>query len=154
MSEEIPKGNLPNTSISVDDKKKVIEEATGMFQDGVNKMEISRILSAKYDANISPNSVMLRQAKHNSVAAYVVPEKEHYFKDSLMQYEDITDEIGNIPERDKALKLQLTALKDRNELLGLAKSAVNIEINFEGKNYDDEDFLKDRNTIDVEVESK
>ena len=136
-----------NNRLTTDVKDKVTKFAVAKFVEGLTKKEVTEAVNEEFNTEIKYTSPIISRARQLSVDNYKVPEREHFFKDSIKQYEEITDEIASIRDREKALKLQLSALRDRNELLGLSKAAVNIEINFDSKNYKDEDYLKDRNVV-------
>jgi len=99
---------------------------------------------------LGPRCALMKEAKKHMIMNYTIEGKDYYLKESMHTYDGIMDESERIRDTKEKLKIKLNTLKDRNELLNLSKAGATVEINFNSKNYTDDDFLNDMNmTIDV-----
>lgn len=126
-----------------------LKDAISLFNDGKTDREVAREISSKYETELTSRSQIIKEAKKAYVLNMEIPTKEHYLKESLDDYEKIKEDANDVADLKEGLKLKVAVLRDRNELLGLAKAGVNIEINFNSKNLTDDQFLDNMNTVDI-----
>jgi hypothetical protein len=137
-----------------------IKRAVELFNEGKRDSEVKRELEEELGIKIRKNSKILSEAKKHFIMALEIPTKEYYMKESLMEYDEIKERADDVRDLKEGLKIKLGALRDRNELIGLAKAGVNIEINFNSKNLSDAEFLDAMNVevkpeiIDIPLEKK
>lgn len=127
-------------------KEAIIKRMVELYSDGKSAEEVADIVNReRKNTMFTSKSIWVKEAKKYAIMQIIIPEKEYFLKESLEQYEEIKDESKLIEERDKGLNIQLKALKDRNELLGLTNGQTLVQINFDSKNMSDDDFLASQN---------
>ena len=135
-----------------------VKKAVELFNEGKKDNQVREELEKELGIKIRKNSKIISEAKKHFVMSLEIPTKEYYMKESLMEYDNIKDRADDVQDLKEGLKIKLASLRDRNELIGLAKAGVNIEINFNSKNLSDEDFLNAMNAeikpevIDIQLE--
>ena len=92
----------------------IFDDIYDLIASGENNKTIAKVVNAKYDKNYNANSAIIKKTREKFVATYETPDREHYFKESLIDYDKIKDETDNIGDRKEALKLKLSALHDRD----------------------------------------
>ncbi len=128
-------------------KDAIIKRMVELYSDGKDPDEVSETINKeRKNTMFNRKSKWIKEAQKFAIMQIIVPSKEYFMKESLIQYEEIKEESKQIDERDKGLTIQLKALKDRNELLGLTKVGGVIEVNFTS-DISDNEFLSAQNKI-------
>lgn len=126
-----------------------MNEAIAFFTEGKTDREVARLVADKHGLELTSKSPVIREAKKMYIMQMEVPTKEYYLRESLADYDQIKEDANDVADLKEGLKLKVAVLRDRNELIGLSKAGVNIEVNFNSKNLSDSDFITNQNVVDV-----